>query len=199
MFVRDWMASPVVTIRAEAALADALNVMEKHRIRRLPVLSKDRLVGILTRSDIDSYMGRSGRRDPRVISVEKAMTPNPVTVASGETLEGAAVAMTSRRISGLPVVDDGRLVGMITETNIFRALIDILGFSEGGARVVLSLSSPDSIASWIQRFSKGPVVRSLVTYRDPTTRNWKALVRLWGRKAKPQEVVRAGKENSGRR
>lgn len=199
MFVRDWMTTPVVTIQENASLSSAWNLMEKHRIRRLPVLAEGRLVGILTRSDIESYLGRTDKRDPRAIPVNKAMTPNPQTIESGETLEGAAVAMTSRRISGLPVVEKGRVVGMITETNIFRALIDMLGFNEGGARVVLSLKSPDSIASWIQRFSKGPIVRSLVTYRDPSTRNWKALVRLWGRKSKPQEVVRAGKEDSDRR
>lgn len=190
MFVRDWMSTPAVTVKSSATLGQAEALMEKRRIRRLPVVDEGRLVGILTRSDLKST---------RAKVVKDAMTPNPVTVTPGETLEGAAVAMTSRRISGLPVVEDGKVVGMITETNIFRALIDILGFSEGGARVVLSLNEPESIASWIQKLSKGPVVRSLVTYRDPTTRKWKALVRLWGRKGKPQEVVRAGKEDSGDR
>jgi hypothetical protein len=76
---------------------------------------------------------------------------------------------------------------MITETDIFRALIDILGFNEGGARIVIDLHSPDSLLEWLRKFSQGPIVRSLVTYHDPATRQLKAVVRLRGRRAAPSE------------
>lgn len=176
MFVRDWMSQPAVSVTSSTRLEAARSLMHKKRIRRVPVVERGRLVGILTRSDIDKYA--EGK------TVADAMTRNPVSVSPNETLEGAAVAMTSRRISGLPVVDGAKVVGMITETDVFRALIDILGFDEGGARVVLSLNGPDSLQKWLQKFSSGLQVRSLIVYRDPSTRQWKALARLWGRKKK---------------
>jgi acetoin utilization protein AcuB len=206
MFVRDWMSQPAVTIKPGLRLSAALKVMTSRRMRRLPVVENARLIGIITKSDIESAMGRTGRKsllDDRFSldqTVGEVMTTDPVSVAPGETIEGAAVAMSTRRISGLPVVENDKVVGMITETDIFRALIDMLGFNEGGARVVLALSSVDSLIHWLQKFSKGPRVRSLVTYRDPVTRNLKALVRLWGKgKSRPKEAAHGRQENSGRR
>jgi acetoin utilization protein AcuB len=188
MFVKDWMSRPACAIGPHASAASARNLMHRRRIRRLAVVDRGHLVGIVTRSDIEASSGKTRRRsllEQCVLQdkkVEDVMTPNPVFVAPDETLEGAAVAMTSRRISGLPVVDEGKVVGMITETDVFRALIDLLGFNEGGARVVLDLQSPESLVRWLEKFSRGPQIRSLVTYREPASRRWKAVVRLWGKR-----------------
>ena len=153
--------------------SDARALMRRHGIRRLPVLSHGSLAGIVTLSDLDS-----GRPGP---TVSEIMTPDPATVGPDETLERAALMMLNRRISGLPVVEENKLVGMITETDIFRALVEILGMHDRGARIVLNLHSPDSLLSALRECTENVAVRSLVTYHDPKSGQWKAVVRLRGR------------------
>lgn len=195
MYVKDWMSAPAITIEPGVCLEEAWDLMAKKGIRRLPVVRDGRLVGIVTRSDIESDIGRTpgetlpGTRRALKQTVERVMTPEPATVSPDETLERAASLMLNRRVSGLPVVDAGVVVGMITETDAFRALVDMLGFSDGGARVVLPLHTPDTLGNWMGKLRKGVVIRTLVTYHDPSTRQWKAVVRLRGRRPAPVKTT----------
>lgn len=189
MFVRNWMTKPVITIDADECLEQARALMNEHRVRRLPVLKKDRLVGILTRSDVEAELGRSfglaieRMREALMKTAEEVMTPAPITVAPDDQFERACTIMMERKISGIPVVEDGHLVGMITETDIFRAIVDMMGLKDPGVRVVLGLPTPDSLVPTLQKLAPGVAVRAIVTYHDPETKEWKAVVRLRGRTA----------------
>jgi acetoin utilization protein AcuB len=134
--VREWMSSPVEVVSASTPVGDAYSIMGRHGIRRLPVVDADaegRLIGIVTLGDL-----REARPSPAStlsiyemnyllskLTVESVMTHSPYTVTAEMPIQRAAQIMLERRVSGLPVVSaDGVLVGVITESDIFRMLID---------------------------------------------------------------------------
>jgi len=132
--VREWMSSPAEVAELCTPVGDAYSLMARRGIRRLPVVNGDgRLVGIVTLGDL-----REARPSPAStlsiyemnyllskLTVEAVMTHNPYTVTPETPIQRAAQIMLTRRVSGLPVVDaDGALVGVITESDIFRMLID---------------------------------------------------------------------------
>ncbi|MEK7866302.1 MAG: CBS domain-containing protein [Planctomycetota bacterium] len=187
MYVRNWMTGPALTVAPGVNIEEARGLMEKKKVRRLPVVQADRLVGIVTRSDIEAQLGRARGLTLRELyraldtRVEEVMTPDPVTVRPDDTFEHAAGVMREHRISGLPVVDEGKVVGVITETDMFRAITEMLGLDGEGERLVVPVTSPEGLLEALKRFSKGLGVRSLVTYHDPQTRRWIAVVRVFGR------------------
>lgn len=116
--VRDWMTRNVKTVHPSLPLAEADKLLRSHAIRRLPVIENGRLVGIVTLGDI---------REARLLSqaiVAEIMTQNPVTISQDATVGEAAQTLLAHKIGGLPVVDhDRNLVGIITESDIFRLVV----------------------------------------------------------------------------
>jgi acetoin utilization protein AcuB len=137
------MRNDVLTISLDQTLAEAEELMEKHRIRRLPVMREEALVGIISREDVRKGIPASGDENTRKIAagskVEAYMTENPITVRPMDPLEDIALIMCRNKIGGIPVVEDGRVIGIITESDIFRAFAEILGAGRGGARVELKI------------------------------------------------------------
>jgi acetoin utilization protein AcuB len=177
------MSSSVVSTQPQVRLFAALKLMSDRHVRRLPVIEGRKLVGIITKSDIYAALGPVAQwgtfEEGGEPTVEEYMTPKPLAVSSKDPLEAAALLMHDNRFSGLPVVDANRLVGIITETDIFKAMIDILGMKEGGARIVIRLSSPKNLLSELSKATSGLAVRSVVTFHDKES--WKAVVRVRGR------------------
>ena len=143
MFVKLWMSTDPIVITREETLAEADARMHQHGIRRLPVVDADgNLVGMITREDIMRAQPLASD-DPGMagqIPVEGFMTASPITTGPMEPLESAALVMRQNKIGGLPVVDqDGTLIGILAEADICRALMDILGAEEGGARIELQI------------------------------------------------------------
>lgn len=130
--VKDWMTRRVVTISSETSLPEAHRLMLVNKIRRLPVLKMGHLVGIVTRGDVRGAEP-SGATSLNMwelayilskLNIDKVMTPNPVTISPEATIAQAAKIMLDKKISGLPVVDDsGNLIGIITESDIFRLAV----------------------------------------------------------------------------
>ena len=127
--VRDWMTPNPITITPETTLPEAHRIMKEKSIRRLPVEDKGRLVGIVTLGDVRSAEP-SGATSLSIweinylvsrLKVTEIMTPDPIVVNVDSSVSRAAHLMLRYKVSGLPVVDyDGRLVGIITESDIFR-------------------------------------------------------------------------------
>ena len=145
MFVRDFMTPDPLTITLETSHPDAVALMRQHRIRRLPVMNKARLVGIVSQQDLLSNEP-SPASSLSVYEIYALMEKlqakdfmvHPVITVEGDCpIEDAVCIMVTRKIGCLPVVDGPRLVGIITETDIFRALVDVLGGKDGGLRVVV--------------------------------------------------------------
>ncbi|GJM41447.1 MAG: hypothetical protein DHS20C20_17290 [Ardenticatenaceae bacterium] len=138
--VRNWMSQDVITVKPKTTLPEAHQIMMDEEIRRLPVVDDDfMLIGIITLGDV-----RGAQPSPATslsiwelnyllssLLVEKIMTPRPVTIKAEATIGDAARTMLEHRVSGLPVVDDeGKLAGIITESDIFSMVV-IHEWSEG--------------------------------------------------------------------
>lgn len=153
MFVQLWMTTDLITIEPDQNLAEATDLLHRHNIRRLPVLKNGQLVGIITPANIskglpsitDPENTASGDAIAADIPVRSMMTCNPITISPEDTLEQAAFLMRKHKIGGLPVVKDGRLTGIISESNVLDALLEVLGTCESCARIELKIDKdPDS-------------------------------------------------------
>jgi len=179
MFVRNWMSAPAIALPPTTTASVALDFMEKRRIRRLAVVEDGVLVGIVTKSDL--LGAGKKRRVDKVTTVANLMSRKPLTVEEGDTLETAAQLMLEEKVSGLPVVDGPRLVGMITESDLFRALCSMLGIGEKGARVILTVKDDADLLQTMRERLNGLAVRSLVTVHDPKRNVWDVAMRVRGR------------------
>jgi acetoin utilization protein AcuB len=128
MLVKDWMSTKVITVSPEDNLLDVKNVMTLHGIRRIPVLKAGAIVGIISDRDLRDFTpSHCTGLDVMELQnklyrmrVEDVMTTYPLVVTSTTTVEEAARLMYKRKIGGLPVIDGGKLVGIITESDVFR-------------------------------------------------------------------------------
>jgi len=153
MFVQLWMSTDLITVDPDQNLAEADNLLRRHNIRRLPVLKDGQLVGIITPANISKGLPsiidpeNAANRDAIAAGtpVRSMMTRNPITIAPEDTLEQAASLMRKHKIGGLPVVKDGRLAGIISESNVLDALLEVLGTCERCARIELKIEkNPDA-------------------------------------------------------
>ena len=143
MFVKLWMQKDIITISPDQTLAEAEALMQQHRIRRLLVTQGPTLIGIIAREDIRKGIPASCDENTRLIAaqskVEAYMTQNPITADPMDPLEDIALTMRRNKIGGIPVLENDTLVGIITESDIFRALTEILGAGRNGARIELKI------------------------------------------------------------
>jgi acetoin utilization protein AcuB len=130
-FVRDWMTANPATIDPKTTLPEVQKLMKERRIRRLPVVDRGRLVGIVTLGDIRGAAPSEATTLTiferhyllNKVTVEKIMTWEPITIKPDATIRQAAQLMLEHKIGGLPVVENDTLVGIITESDIFRVLV----------------------------------------------------------------------------
>lgn len=132
--VSDIMTPNPLTVTPRNAIRTAVNLMREGGCRRLPVVDRGRLVGIITDRDLrraanSPFVVREQWYDNFIldhIEVGSCMTPNPLTIEPSASIAEAARLMRNHKIGGLPVMADGQLVGIITETNLLDFLIEIL-------------------------------------------------------------------------
>ena len=155
MLVREWMASDVLTIDENTSMMKALHLMKENKIRRLPVMSRGSLVGIISDRDLkEASPSKATTLDVHElyyllaeIKVKEIMTKDPFTISADETVERAAVIMLEHKVSGLPVINKQKeVVGIITQSDVFRAFVNITGIYKGGVQFAFSLEdTPGSI------------------------------------------------------
>lgn len=148
MLVGERMKRPVLTITKEVPVHDALLRMRQDKVRRYPVVDKKgKLIGIVTDTDL---MNASPSEATTLsvweinallskITVERVMTTKLITVDEDDTVEEAARKMADYHIGGLPVMRGDRLVGIITETDLFHIFLDMLGARTAGVRVTVQV------------------------------------------------------------
>ncbi len=134
--VRDSMTRDVVTIAPEASVAEAWELCRRHRIRHLPVVEEGRLVGLVSDRDLrDASPPRSSGDEEHSFGwarMRDIMSTDLVTIHPLDTIEHAAREIYERRIGCLPVVEEGRLVGIITSSDMMRTLVELFGAHERG-------------------------------------------------------------------
>jgi CBS domain-containing protein len=128
--VRDWMTANPITVEPKTTLPEAHKIMKDRRIRRLPVIDRGHLVGIVTLGDVRE----AEPSDATTLSIfelhyllakltiGEIMTREPLTISAHATIREAAKMMLQHKIGGLPAMEDGKLVGIITESDIFRVM-----------------------------------------------------------------------------
>jgi len=142
------MSKPVITIRPETSMPEALDLMHKEHVRRLPVVNKrGELIGIVTEADLlkaspSEATSLSIYEVTYLLSkltIDRIMTKKVITVTEDTPIEEAARIMADNEIGGLPVMRGKALVGMITETSLFRIFLELLGARRAGIRVTVSV------------------------------------------------------------
>jgi acetoin utilization protein AcuB len=144
MLVKNWMSKNVVAVDVNDSMQLAIYTLQDNKIKLLPVISKGKLVGIVSDRDLK----KASPSDATTldmhellylisrIKINDLMIKNPITVAPDYTIEEAAQLLLEHKISGLPVLDlKGKLVGIITKSDVFRALIAITGLGKKGIQI----------------------------------------------------------------
>lgn len=167
MLIIERMTPNPVTITRETTVGQALEIIAKRRLRHLPVLdSEDVLVGIVSEKDLLRANGDD--------SIEKVMTTEVITVTEYTALEEAARIMADQKISSLPVMRGSRLVGIITETDLFNVFLELLAAREKGVRLTMLIPEEKGMLASLtgEIAAMGGNILALGTFQgeDPTNR-----------------------------
>ncbi len=145
MFVSWRMTAHPFTVSPSTTVPEAVNLMQKHHVRKLPVVSNGRLVGIVSQSDIDRAspsMATSFSAGELIylfskLKVSEVMTRHPITIGPDALLDEAAILMRDHKIEILPVIEDDELIGVITESDLLDAFIELNGARVNGTRLII--------------------------------------------------------------
>ena len=192
MFVGERMSHPVISVSPEVSIHDALAMFKKEHIRRAPVLKDGKLVGVVTDRDLK----RASASDATTldvhemlyliakIKVKSIMSKNPIRVSPDLTVEETAEVLLANKISGAPVVDAaGKVVGTITQTDLFRVLIALTGVGKRGIQFAFQIEDrPGSIKSLADpiRNHGGRMVSILTSYDNVPDGFRKVYIRMYG-------------------
>lgn len=143
MIVAELMTANVVTVEPSDTLQAARKKMEAGRFRQVPVVDQEKLIGILTDRDIRQHLGQLAHT-----RVDAVMSGHPFSVHPSTPVEKAAHLLTTNKVGSLPVVEGSKLVGIITATDMLRALEAVLGATpDASSRIDLELEGSEKIAA----------------------------------------------------
>lgn len=177
MDVNSYMSTDLVTIQSSTKVIEALDLMKEHNIHRLPVVQGETIIGLITEGIIErntpSTMTSLDMHEVNYLlnktTVGDIMEKRVITINKEALLEEAAVMMRENGVSVLPVVEAGnRLVGIITDKDIFSAFIDVLGYYTPGVRVVVNIHEDKKgvLEDLTEIFSEENInIQQIATYR----------------------------------
>ena len=191
MLVKERMSQHPILCAPDLSVSEALNLMKKEKIRRLPVVDKHgHLAGIVSDKDL-LHASPSPATSLSVweityllgkIKVEDVMTKKVITVTEDTPVEDAARIMADNKIGGLPVVRDGVVVGIITETDLFKWFQELLGARENGVRITMLVANKiGELAKITQAIaSLGGNIMALVEYLGTDSTNREVMMKVVG-------------------
>jgi acetoin utilization protein AcuB len=166
VIVSMWMARDVVTVAPDVHVAEAAALMARHHIRRLPVVEprgkQVRLLGMVSASDIlhafppdvNPFAVESSQLRESPATTGEIMRREVETTRPDTPIEEAAALMCAHKVGALPVLRDDALVGLITESDIFRALVSLFAVPDLGARITFDMSKGEDVFSLIAQLAK---------------------------------------------
>lgn len=174
MFVINRMTKNPMTVTADTKVDEVAHLMKKHNFRRLPVVDGGKLVGFLSDSDLMRVAPSPATTLSRYeinsllakICVRDIMKKDVVSVNVDATIEEAALIMYKNKIGGMPVVSNmGAVVGVITETDIFKTFVDVMGLADGKTRITLEVTDKMGVVKDIAEIfgQAGVSIDSLIT------------------------------------
>ena len=189
MRTRDLMTKNPITVDSETLVLDAQRIMKENNIRRLPIVDKGKLVGIVTQHDLleaapSPATSLSIHELNYLLSkmkVKEIMKKNPVTLTPDTPFEEALRIGQEKKIGSFPVVDNGKLVGIATESDIIRFVTRILGIKEEGSRITIEglggkLGDLERIVSIVNQHHT--IVLSMMSLPRPEKKDWMIVLRL---------------------
>lgn len=202
MKIRHWMTSNPVVVTPHTLVIDAAKLMKENEIRRLPVVDKGKVVGMITHRNI-MEASPSAATSLSVhelnyllanLKVEDVMQKNPICVHPDDTVMDVVKLGNEKKIGAFPVVEGGRLVGIVTETEIYRSFVQLLGYGEGDAILILEnikLKERVGAMSRIAGIIEGLNVPVLALFSLPHRRQTGHRLYLRVHTDKPQAVAEA--------
>ncbi|MDY6853941.1 MAG: CBS and ACT domain-containing protein [Thermodesulfobacteriota bacterium] len=162
MIVKDIISNKLITINSGDNIKKAFELMKTNKIRHIPVLDAEKLVGIVTNTDLRQVLVPSESNNKKEVflftskffTVDQIMTKDPITVTPQTDIEKAAMLLQRNKIGGLPVIENDRLVGMITETDIFGVFIEIMGVIKYSSRVDVVLGEDPEAFQHVSKLIK---------------------------------------------
>jgi acetoin utilization protein AcuB len=180
VLVRDIMRRPAIAVAGDTTLRDAYRSMQEHGIRHLPVRQGEELVGVVTDRDLrlaTSVLAPAPLSPDRPVA--EVMSRHPETADPGDPVEDAARTMRRRKIGCLPVLEDGRLVGIVTGLDLLDALLRMTGVDKPSGRLEVRLADrPGELARLAGFFGeRGLNVHSILTHPEGAA-NVRAVLRV---------------------
>jgi acetoin utilization protein AcuB len=192
MLVKNWMNKPAITIDKHSSMHDAMTLMKKHQITLLPVMDKQRLVGVLTDRDLKKASASDATTLEMHellyllsnIKIKDIMSSKPISVQPDFTIEETAELLLANKISGVPVVDnDGNVIGVITHTDLFKVIISLTGIGKKGVQFAFCLEDRQGsileVAQIIRRFG-GRIISILTSYEKAPEGYRNVYIRMYG-------------------
>jgi acetoin utilization protein AcuB len=184
MRIKQMMTENPVTVSPDTLVLDAQRIMKEKNIRRLPVVDKGKLVGIVTKTELLETAPSVVRGLDDLLSkmkVKEIMRKNPVTVTPETPFEDALRIGQEKKIGSFPVVDDGKLLGITTESDIVRFLIHALGIHEEGSRITIVGSKEEW--GWLEKIisiadQHKVIILSMIVVPRPKEGDWMIALRL---------------------
>jgi acetoin utilization protein AcuB len=204
MRIRDIMSTNVVAVDEKTSLHDARKIMEAHKIRRLPVMKKDKLVGLVTKrmlleaspSPATALSIHELHYLLAKMTVKEIMVKKPYTISPDMPPEDALQLGQEMGYGSFPVVENGRLVGVVTESDIVRLMTRVLGVTKKGKRVTIKTSTVFGNMQKIMNIldKNKTVLLSLMSLKEPDEEEWLIVLRLDSDNAEPiaKELTSSG-------
>lgn len=175
MYVKNKMTANPYTIAFNAPITDVIELMREKGLKRVPVVDGEKAVGMITHGDIQKVSPTKATTLSiyelnyllSKTTVKDAMSKNVISISPDSLLEEAAVLMRENKVGTLAVIKDDKLVGIITESDIFDAFIDLLGFRDSGSRITIEANDvPGALADIGEIFSSfGANITHIGAYR----------------------------------
>ncbi len=190
MLIKDWMATTILTVDANTSVMRAGRTMKDNNIRRLPVVAKGKLAGIITDRDLKEAAPSSTAEVDlhemyyllSEMKVQDVMTVDPICLKQDDTLEKAAVVMLNKKISGLLITDEEEnLVGLLSESDVLRGFIHATGIQDGAFQFVMDMSDASGSVSKlidVLRQNRARVLSILTSFDDAPSGSKRVSVRV---------------------
>jgi acetoin utilization protein AcuB len=200
MLIKDWMATTILTVDANTSVMRATRTMKENNIRRLPVMSHGKLIGVITDRDLKEA-SPSTTSDIDIhemyyllseMKVKDVMTDKCIALKQNDTLEKAALVMLKERISGIMILDDEeKLVGLLSETDILRGFIQATGIQDGAHQYVIDM--PDAAGSTTRiidllRQKEARVLSILTSFSDDPRGTKRVAIRILAEDTVAEEI-----------
>ena len=192
MLIKKWMTRSVITVDKEDRMIDAILLLKQHNIHRLPVMEKDRLVGIVSDKDIiktsvpgvPSLEMIDALYRISKIRVEAIMTKNPITIPADYTVDEAAEILLENKISGAPVTNNqGEMMGIITRTDLLKVKTELAGLEKRGISFAFQLKdhpgAVKSVADIIRKYG-GQIASVQCSYENVPDCFREVYIRMYG-------------------